>query len=118
MDTGILIALIGLAGAAGSGVVTWIAQTIANRQRKKRQAKDTTAQRLSDLEKKADMSERDSVRLQLLILMSDYSEDKAEILTAAEHYFKDLGANWYMTTIFNNYLEEHHLGKPEWFKTN
>ncbi len=117
MDTGVLIALIGLAGAIGSGAVTVIAQAIISYKQKKREAKDTTAQRLAFLEKKADLSERDSVRLQLLVLMSDYSEDTAEILKAAEHYFKDLDANWYMTTIFNNYLKAHRIGKPEWFNT-
>ena len=117
MDTGLIIALIGLAGAMGSGVVTIIAQAIISYRQKKREAKDTTAQRRIALEKKADVSERDSVRLQLLILISDYADDTAEILKAAEHYFKDLEANWYMTDIFNNYLIEHNIGKPEWFKT-
>lgn len=115
MDTGILIALIGLAGAVGSGIVTVIAQAVISWRRKKKETKNATSKRLEKLEHKADVSERDSVRLQLLILMSDYSEDTAEILKAAEHYFRDLNANWYMTTIFNNYLIEHNIGKPEWF---
>ena len=50
----------------------------------------------------------------LLILMKP--EEKKEILTLAEHYFVDLKGNWYMTDVFNSWLEQEKHGKPEWFK--
>lgn len=81
----------------------------------KRSRKDETQKKLDELEAKAVKSEKDSVRLQLLVLMSDYPDDTAEILTAAKHYFGELKADWYMTSIFNNYLQAHNIGKPEWF---
>lgn len=59
--------------------------------------------------------ERDVLRTQLLLLILLKSEEKQEILTIAEHYFKDLHGDWYMTSIFNKWLKEKTLAEPEWF---
>lgn len=116
MESGIIIALIGLAGIVlGSGAATAIVQAVIATRQKKYEKKDETARRLEDLEEKALKAEKDSVRLQLLILISDYPDDTAEILTAAKHYFGELKADWYLTSIFNRYLEERSIGKPDWF---
>lgn len=61
-------------------------------------------------------NEKDSVRTQLLLLMSDYPNNTAEIMGVAQHYFDDIGANWYMTSCFNRWLDSNGIGKPEWFK--
>ena len=60
--------------------------------------------------------EKDSCRTQMLVMLSDYPNEKQEIMTLAEHYFKDIKGNWYMTSIFNNWLKKHNVAKPEWFK--
>ena len=57
-----------------------------------------------------------SARTQLLLLILMKPEEKKEILTLAEHYFVDLKGNWYMTDVFNSWLEQEKHGKPEWFK--
>lgn len=59
--------------------------------------------------------ERDVLRTQLLLLILLKGEEKQEILTIAEHYFKDLHGDWYMTSIFNKWLKEKTLAEPEWF---
>lgn len=61
-------------------------------------------------------TEKDSVRTQLLVLMSDYPDNVTEIMGVAQHYFDDIGGNWYMTTMFNRWLESRQIGKPDWFK--
>lgn len=61
--------------------------------------------------------ERDSVRTQLLLLMSDFPQNQQEIMEVAQHYFADIGGNWYMTGMFNQWLEESKIAKPEWFQT-
>lgn len=71
--------------------------------------------RFDDIDHRLEKSEKDSVRTQMLVLISDYSGDKAEILEAARHYFVDLHGDWYMTPIFNRWLEDQKIGKPEWF---
>ena len=60
--------------------------------------------------------EKDGLRTQLLLLILMKPEEKKEILTLAEHYFVDLKGNWYMTDVFNSWLEQEKHGKPEWFK--
>lgn len=59
--------------------------------------------------------EKDSCRTQMLLLLSDYPEEKAQIMTLAEHYFGVLHGNWYMTTMFNGWLQRNGIPKPAWF---
>ena len=63
--------------------------------------------------------EKDGLRTQLLLLMYNYTpQDESELMTCAEHYFKDLKGDWYMTPKFNRFIQEHDIAKPEWFKTD
>lgn len=63
-----------------------------------------------------DRLEKDGLRTQLLLMILMKPEEKQEILTIGEHYFHVLKGNWYMTSIFNKWLEEYTDGvKPEWF---
>lgn len=59
--------------------------------------------------------EKDGIRTQLLLLILMKPEEQTEILRIAEHYFKVLKGNWYMTSIFNNWLEEYDIASPDWF---
>ena len=60
--------------------------------------------------------EKDSVRLQMLLLMADYPDEVTEILKLAEYYFRELKANWYMTTMFQSWLDDHNIPSPIWFQ--
>lgn len=65
---------------------------------------------------KLTLLEKDVLRTQLLLLILMKPEEKQEIMTIGEHYFKILKGNWYMTSIFNKWLEEYTDGvRPEWF---
>jgi len=68
------------------------------------------------IEKWQRVSEIDSCRTQLLLLISDYSGNRSKILSLAEHYFSDLKGDWYMTDIFIQWLEANDVKVPEWFK--
>lgn len=59
--------------------------------------------------------EKDGLRTQLLLLILIQPDEQQEILTLAEHYFKDLHGNWYMTSIFNKWLTKSEIAEPEWF---
>lgn len=61
--------------------------------------------------------EKDGLRTQLLLLILMKPKEEQEILRIAEHYFRVLKGNWYMTSIFKKWLEENKVGKPEWFET-
>lgn len=69
-----------------------------------------------DIKRSLAKTEKDSVRTQLLLLMSDYPDNTQEIMGVAQHYFDDIGGNWYMTTLFNRWLEKEQIGRPDWFK--
>lgn len=59
--------------------------------------------------------EKDVLRTQLLLLILMKPEEGKEILTIAEHYFKDLQGDWYMTSIFNKWLKATSTAEPDWF---
>ena len=71
--------------------------------------------KLTRMAKQLAKLERDGCRTQMLVLMSDYPQEKAELLTLAEHYFCDLGGNWYMTSIFKDWLDNNGMQHPTWF---
>lgn len=70
--------------------------------------------RFDNIEKKLTKNEKDSVRTQLLVLMSDYPERLDEIMEVAHHYFVDDKANWYMTGIFKDWLKQKEIDIPDW----
>lgn len=96
----------------GSGVLSVLISGIFDLIKQKRAEKKATA----SIDHRLDKNEKDIVRLQLLVLISLFPDDESEIMEVARHYFSDLGGNWYMTTIFNKWLEKTNTGKPEWFK--
>ena len=75
--------------------------------------------KLTELEKamkdKFKLLEKDTLRTQLLFLIIERPEETQEILTIAEHYFKDLKGNWYMTSIFYKWCKERNIEVPIWF---
>ena len=64
---------------------------------------------------KLERMERDILRTQLLVLILERPDATHEIVTLAEHYFVDLSGDWYMTGIFNRWLEEQGEADPSWF---
>lgn len=99
----------------GSGVMAAIVSGAFNLYSKWQDRKWSKSDRLEEVEKKLKKSELDSVRLQMLVMMSDYPHETQEIMRLAEHYFKDLHGNWYLTTMFNKWLQSNDIAKPEWF---
>lgn len=69
----------------------------------------------ADIDKKFKKSEKDGLRTQLLVMILLRPNERQEILTVAEHYFKVLHGDWYMTSIFNKWLTESDIAEPEWF---
>ncbi len=82
----------------------------------KMKANNKLDERFNLLEKKLAKIEKDSVRNQLMNLIHDYPDRKDEIMEVAQHYFEDLKGNWYMTSMFKDWLEVEHIDKPSWIK--
>lgn len=73
-----------------------------------------TRELLMEIKEQTLKNEKDNVRTQLLVLMADYPDDTAELMRCAEHYFKDLEGNWYLTPLFAKYLRDRGIVAPEW----
>ena len=109
----IVLAII-LACIGSSGLSTLI-QFLISRKDKASDKRDVIVKDLEEIKSMCQTHEKDISRTQLLLLIVNYPEDKVEIMKLAEHYFKDLRANWYLSSIFNTWLQENDLAKPDWF---
>lgn len=97
-----------IASVLASNALFAFIQFLISRQDTKKSIKDKLA-----------LLEKDVLRTQLLLMILMKPEEQQEIMTVGEHYFNVLKGNWYMTSIFNKWLEEYTDGvKPEWFKAN
>lgn len=72
--------------------------------------------KVDSMDKKLGVMEKDEIRTQLLLLLSDYPDNQENIMTLAQYYFATLEGNWYLTSLFNHWLEERDIAKPEWFQ--
>lgn len=102
--------VLGLLG--GGNLVLFVKFLIERHDRKKERAED---QDKESVKKRLIVLERDGLRTQLLLLILLRPTEQTEILRLAEHYFKDLKGNWYMTSIFNKWIESEKVAEPEWF---
>ena len=101
--------VVGLAGVIGGAGVTSLIIFLINRHDGKNA--ETEANRKFRLQ-----SEKDICRVQLLLLLKLYPEDVTEIMKLARHYFEDLKADWYLTSLFKAWLKEQELPMPQWVK--
>lgn len=106
----IILAMLG--SGALSAFIAGIFNLIINRKGRLRAIES----KLDHLEEESAKGEKDSLRTQLLLMLRDYPLETSEILRLAERYFGELHANWYLTPLFNKWLEEYDIAKPEWFK--
>ena len=106
-----------ITGICGAGWLATLIMFFIQRNDTAKQKKNDDSKRLYDVEEALKKNEKDNVRIQLLLLMSTYTEeDEHELLTCAEHYFVELKSNWYMTAKFNRFLQKNNIAVPEWFK--
>lgn len=115
-----LLEILGL--VLSGGTLATLLIFFVKRHDEKQEKNDDVTKALENGEKRFDRLERDIVRTQLLLLMSIYEEsDQGEILTCAEHYFKEkkdggLDGDWYMTSLFKRFCEKKDIPLPPWFK--
>lgn len=77
----------------------------------------------NNIEKKVDKiiaeqkkSEKDSLRVQLLVMMNLMPEDKDEIMQLAQRYFGELKGDWFYSSLFNKWMKDNYIEKPIWFE--
>ena len=102
--------LLGILG--GGNLILFIKFLIERHDRKKERAEDKDEE---GIRKRLLVLEKDGLRTQLLLLILLKPTEQSEILRIAEHYFKNLKGNWYMTSIFNKWIEDFGVAEPDWF---
>ena len=55
---------------------------------------------------------KDTLRIQLLMILEQQPENIDTILKLAETYFIDLHGDWYMTSLFNRWAKQHDIEIP------
>jgi hypothetical protein len=107
-----------LIAVLGGGNLILFAKFLIERHDAKKQRKEDKEE--VGIEKRLERLEKDVFRTQLLLMILLRPEEQTEILTLGERYFKKppegLGGNWYMTSIFKKWCDEHEL-EPEWFES-
>lgn len=106
--TEILLAILG-----GGNLILFVKFLIERHDRKIEQADNEEREGIKN---KLLVLEKDGLRTQLLLLILIRPDEQTEILRIAEHYFKVLKGDWYMTSIFNNWLKDSVIAEPEWFE--
>ena len=106
--TEILLAVLG-----GGNLILFVKFLIERHDRKTEQEENNEREGIKN---KLLVLEKDGLRTQLLLLILIRPEEQTEILRIAEHYFKVLKGDWYMTSIFNNWLKDSVIAEPEWFE--
>lgn len=101
-------------GILTSSSIIAFAQFLITRRDNKKNKNSEIESRLDKIEAALVKNEKDNVRTQMLLVMSDYPQEEKELMTLAEHYFCDLRGNWYMTSIFKNYCARNNMPIPEW----
>lgn len=96
-DTSDVIGAVTIIGTACVGAGTWCVTQINASTNKKL---DELSSQLSDIK-------ADTTRTQLLTLINTSPDNEAEIMKVAQYYFGTLGGDWYMTSLFTKWAEEH-----------
>ena len=67
---------------------------------------------LSEIKKTGEDTRKDTLRIQLLMIMKDQPENTDTILRLAQTYFIKLKGDWYMTSEFNKWAKAHDIELP------
>lgn len=102
-------------GVIASGGLWTFIQFMINRKDSQKDKIDGIDSKLNTIEKNLVKAEKDNLRTQLMLMISTYPDEETEILQLAQHYFKDLKGNWVCTAIFQRYLKDRKIERPDWF---
>ena len=70
---------------------------------------------IKEVKDKLSFIDQGLVRMQLLVLISNYPDRTEEIMKLAEQYFCKFKGNFYLTSLFMQYLDDNKLIYPRWF---
>lgn len=92
-----VVTSVGVIFTAVVGVGTWCIGEIL---------KDTNS-RLDSMGGQLDQLQVEATRTQLITLMSNYPDNKSEILKVADKYFNEYNGDWYVSELFEQWADDH-----------
>lgn len=100
----------------GSGAFATLVTALINAFSSRKTKIKGIVDKLNSIDEKLVKSEKDALRTQLLIMISDYPHEKQEIMTLAERYFgPPLNGDWYASSLFNGWIQKMGITEPVWF---
>lgn len=100
----------------GSGAFATLVTALINAFSNRKTRLKVIEKQLKGIDEKLVKSEKDALRTQLLIMISDYPHEKQEIMTLAERYFgPPLNGDWYASSLFNGWIQKMGITEPVWF---
>ena len=100
----------------GSGAFATLVTALINAFSSRKTRLKVIEKQLKSIDEKLVKSEKDALRTQLLIMISDYPDEKQEIMTLAERYFgPPLNGDWYASSLFNSWIQKMGITEPVWF---
>ncbi|MBO7733987.1 MAG: hypothetical protein J6S67_15590 [Methanobrevibacter sp.] len=100
-------------------LITKIFDLISDR---KKTTNETTKQfklindQITEIKSQIKLQEKDELRTQIMVMISDYPDETTDILRLSEHYFKNLKGNWVLTDIFKKWAVEKNVSIPVWME--
>ena len=114
MDKTIIVALItGLFTLVGTLCGAGFIQFLISRKDKKEE--DKIEKRFDGLEKTIKYIDQGGVRQQIMLLIHLYPQRSEEIMKLGRKYFIDFRGNYYLTSIFKEYMDKNNLTYPTWW---
>lgn len=105
---GAIATIVGVLITGGSWIVSQLDNAVATHLENQTQSIQAEVQQLSDKVSTKDReSELQLNRLELMMLMDNDPNNIVEIEKVAHHYFKDLGGNSYMSSLYAKYCRQY-----------
>lgn len=111
--TAVISALVG----GGLVAVIELIKFLVSRKDEKKKGENQQNEQIMKIIQRQLMYDRDITRIQMLLLMNLFPKKTDELMTLAEHYFKDLQGDWWMTGMFLEWLNEQNIPRPEWLSS-
>ncbi len=83
--------------------------------RKDKKEEDKIGERFDSLEKSMKYIDQGNVRQQIMMLIHLYPKRTDEIMKLGRKYFIDFGGNYYLTSIFKEWMDTNNLIYPLWW---
>lgn len=99
----------------GAGLLGFV-QFLITRGDGRRREKASAEKERASVQRAVERLEKDSLRTQMLVLMSDYPDAVEALMTVSQRYFEELHGDWYMTSVFRKHIAEHSIECPVWLK--